>query len=60
MNNICKNKDQPAENILHKVALQSELLAGDIIDVTMKQILRYESHTRSRIWTLSLKNPFKV
>jgi len=42
MNNICKDKDQPAENILHKADLQSELWAGNIRDVTMKQILCYE------------------
>jgi hypothetical protein len=60
MNNICKDKDQPAENIVHKVALQSELWAGDIRDVTMKQILCYERSKGSRIWTESFKNPLRI
>jgi len=60
MNNICKDKDQPAENILHNVALQSEFWAGDIRDVTTKQILCCDRHTGSGIWMLSLKNPFKI
>ena len=60
MNNIYKDKDQPAENILYKSALRSELWAGYIPNLTMKQIIHYERTKESQIWTESLKKTFRI